>query len=94
MVVFGYTMAIAMEEYPEIWVSNKTVLGAFITGLLREFLMVYYVLKDEEVEVVFKFDGLGDWVIYDTEDSGFFSEEALGIVALYSYGAWLVIVTG
>lgn len=52
--------------------------------------MVYYVLKDEEVEVVFKFDGLGDWVIYDTEDSVFFSEEALGIVALYSYGAWLL----
>ena len=59
-----------------------------------EFLMVYYVLKNEEVEIVFKFYGLGDWVIYDTEDSGFFSEEAIGIVALYSYGTWLVIVTG
>lgn len=40
--------------------SNKTVLGAFVTGLLMEFLMVYYVLKDEEIEVVFKFNGLGD----------------------------------
>lgn len=51
-----------------------------------EFLIVYYVLKDKEVEVVFKFNGLGDWVIYDTGDSGFFSEEAMGIAALYSYG--------
>lgn len=94
MVVFGYTTAIATEQYPEIWVSNKTVLGAFVTGLLMEIIMVCYVLKDEEVEIVFQFNGLGDWVIYDTGDSGFFSEEAIGIAALYSYGTWLVVVTG
>ena len=86
MVVFGYTTAMAKEQYPEIWLSNKAVLGAFVTGLLMEFFMVYYVLKDKEVEVVFEFNGLGDWVIYDTGDSGFFSEEAIGIAALYSYG--------
>ena len=86
MVVFGYTTAMATEQYPEIWLSNKAVLGAFVTGLLMEFFMVYYVLKDKEVEVVFEFNGLGDWVIYDTRDSGFFSEEAIGIAALYSYG--------
>ena len=86
MVVFGYTTAMATEQYPEIWLSNNVVLGAFVTGLLMEFFMVYYVLKDKEVEVVFEFNGLGDWVIYDTGDSGFFSEEAIGIAALYSYG--------
>ena len=86
MVVFGYTTAMATEQYPEIWLSNKAVLGAFVSGLLMEFFMVYYVLKDKEVEVVFEFNGLGDWVIYDTGDSGFFSEEAIGIAALYSYG--------
>lgn len=86
MVVFGYTTAMATEQYPEIWLSNKAVLGAFVTGLLMEFFMVYYVLKNKEVEVVFEFNGLGDWVIYDTGDSGFFSEEAIGIAALYSYG--------
>ena len=69
MVVFGYTTAMATEQYPEIWLSNKAVLGAFVTGLLMEFFMVYYVLKDKEVEVVFEFNGLGDWVIYDTGDS-------------------------
>ena len=60
IMVFGYTTAMVTKQYPEIWVSNKTVLGAFITGLLMEFLIVYYVLKDEEVEIVFKFNGLGD----------------------------------
>nr|AEP21947.1 NADH dehydrogenase subunit 6 [Pecari tajacu] len=94
LVVFGYTTAMATDIYPEVWVSNKVVLGAFIIGLVMEFCMVYYVLKEEEVEIVFEFNGLGDWVIYDTGDSGFFSEEAMGIAALYSYGTWLVIVTG
>ena len=46
------------------------------------------------MEIVFKFNGIGDWVLYDTGDSGFFSEEDIGIAALYSYGTWLVIVTG
>nr|QTW90634.1 NADH dehydrogenase subunit 6 [Vicugna pacos huacaya] len=94
MVVFGYTTAMATEQYPEVWVSNKTVLGAFIFGLVVEMLMAIYVLKGEEVDFIFKFNGVGDWVVYDTGDSGFFSEEAMGIAALYSYGTWLVIVTG
>ena len=28
-----------------------------------EFFMVYYVLKDKEVEIVFEFNGLGDWEV-------------------------------
>nr|ARO74678.1 NADH dehydrogenase subunit 6 [Cynogale bennetti] len=94
LVVFGYTTAMATEPYPEAWVSNKFVLVMFITGVLAELLVAWYVLGEDEIEVVFKFNGAGDWVIYDTGDSGFFSEEAMGIAALYSYGTWLVIVTG
>lgn len=63
-------------------------------GLLSELLLACYILKDDEADVVFGFNGMGDWVVYDTGDSGFFSEEAMGIAALYSYGTWLVIVTG
>lgn len=60
LVVFGYTTAMATEQYPEAWVSNKAVLGAFIVGLLSELLIACYVLKDDEVEIVFKFNGMGD----------------------------------
>lgn len=60
MVVFGYTTAIATEQYPEVWVSNKTVLGAFTFGLVVEILIVVYVLKGEEVNFIFKFNGVGD----------------------------------
>nr|YP_002587110.1 NADH dehydrogenase subunit 6 [Grampus griseus]ACB06060.1 NADH dehydrogenase subunit 6 [Grampus griseus]BCV23226.1 NADH Dehydrogenase subunit 6 [Grampus griseus] len=94
LVVFGYTTAMATEQYPEVWVSNKVVLGGFLLGLVLELLVVLYVLEGGKVNIVFEFNGLGDWVIYDTGDSGFFSEEAMGIAALYSYGTWLVIVTG
>nr|UEK25589.1 NADH dehydrogenase subunit 6 [Spilogale pygmaea] len=94
LVVFGYTTAMATEQYPEVWVSSKIVLWVLVLGFVLESLAVCYILKDDEIEIVFKFNGMGDWVIYDTGDSGFFSEEAMGIAALYSYGTWLVIVTG
>ena len=73
--VFGYTKALATKQYLEILVSNKTV------------SMVFDILEDEQVEIVF--NCLGDWMIYDTCDSGIsfiFSEVAVGIVALYSNG--------
>lgn len=53
---------------------------------------------DDEVEIVFKFHRLGDWVIYDTGDAGFFSEEAVGVSScvkklwnLISGSNWLII---
>nr|YP_009754644.1 NADH dehydrogenase subunit 6 [Epomophorus labiatus]QIP52640.1 NADH dehydrogenase subunit 6 [Epomophorus labiatus] len=94
MVVFGYTTAMATELYPEVWVSNKVVLGAFLLGLVMEVALVSYVLKEEIVGLVFEFNDLGDWVVYDVEDFGFVGKEAIGVSALYSYGTWLVIVTG
>lgn len=43
----------------------------FLLGLLMEVTVVLYVLKNDEVEIVFKFNGLGWWGIYDTGPSGF-----------------------
>ena len=28
----GYLIALATEQFPEVWISNKTVLGAFLSG--------------------------------------------------------------
>ena len=63
LVLFGYAMSMATEHYPDVWVSNKTVLVAFLSGLIMEFLLVFNALKDEKVEIMFTFNGLGDWVI-------------------------------
>nr|QIP53030.1 NADH dehydrogenase subunit 6 [Rousettus aegyptiacus] len=94
MVVFGYTTAMATEPYPEVWVSSKVVLGAFLLGLFMEVVLLLYVLKEGDVELVLEFNDLGDWVVYDVEDFGFVSKEVIGVSALYSYGTWLVMVTG
>lgn len=51
-------------------------------------------LKEGKIEIVFEFNGIGDRVIYDAGYFGFLNKEAIGIAALYSYGTWLVIVTG
>lgn len=94
LVVFGYTTAIATEQYPEVWVSNKTVLGSFLVGLIIEVVLIFSMLSGGDLEVVYEFNDIGDWVVYDTSDFGFFSKEAVGVAALYSYGTWLVVVTG
>lgn len=60
MVVFGYTTAIATEPYPEVWVSSKVVLGAFLLGLFMEVVLLLYVLKEGDVELVLEFNDLGD----------------------------------
>nr|WAQ70625.1 NADH dehydrogenase subunit 6 [Histiotus montanus] len=94
LVVFGYTTAMATEQYPEAWVSNMVVLGSFITGLVAEIVLVLYVLISEGAELIFEFNEVGDWAIYDGSSSDFVSQEAVGVAALYSYGSWLVLVTG
>ena len=53
----------ATEHYPDVGVSNKTALVAFLSGLIMEFFLVFNALKDEKVEIMFTFNGLGDWVI-------------------------------
>nr|QEI26146.1 NADH dehydrogenase subunit 6 [Myotis daubentonii] len=94
LVVFGYTTAMATEQYPEVWVSNMVVLGSFVFGLVVEFLLVLYVLVVEKLGVVFEFNEIGDWAIYDVGDFGLLAKESMGVAALYSYGSWLVVVTG
>ena len=67
--------AMATEKYSEVWVSSKTVVDIFLSRLMIKFSVVFCVLNDEEGEIVFKFNGLDEWVIYDTGNSEFFDEE-------------------
>nr|YP_009442753.1 NADH dehydrogenase subunit 6 [Myotis horsfieldii]ATO90580.1 NADH dehydrogenase subunit 6 [Myotis horsfieldii] len=94
LVVFGYTTAMATEQYPEAWTSNMVVLGSFIVGLVMEFMLVLYVLVGEKLEMAPGFNNIGDWAVHAEGDFGVFTEESVGVAALYSYGSWLVVVTG
>lgn len=60
LVVFGYTTAMATEQYPEVWVSNKVVLGSFIFGLVMEVVFVLCVLSGDGFKVMFEFSSMGD----------------------------------
>lgn len=62
LVVFGYTTAIAMEEYPEVWSSNITVLLTLILGVVGELLLIIYTTLEENIklEIVLNFHGEGD----------------------------------
>nr|WIF29418.1 NADH dehydrogenase subunit 6 [Atelerix albiventris] len=94
LVVFGYTAAMAMEEYPEVWTSNKILLWSLLLGCLSELLFMLYVTMGYELNLILNLSSEDDGVIYDTGDLGFFSEEAKGVTALYSYGSWLVMISG
>nr|AAN84908.1 NADH subunit 6 [Galeopterus variegatus] len=94
MVVFGYTTAMAIEEYPEAWGSNVVVLGASLLGLVMELLVVLWMVNYDEAEVVISFKNMGYWVIFEGEGTGYFHGDSTGVAALYSYGCWLVVVAG
>nr|WAQ70534.1 NADH dehydrogenase subunit 6 [Histiotus macrotus] len=94
LVVFGYTTAMATEQYPEAWMSNVTVFGSFIVGLVAELMLVFYIFIGEKLELIFEFNEVGDWAIYDEGGLDIINQETAGVAALYNYGSWLVIVTG
>jgi NADH-ubiquinone oxidoreductase chain 6 len=59
LVVFGYTTAIATEEYPETWGSNWLILGFLVLGIIIEVFVLYALNYYDEIGVV-NLDGLGD----------------------------------
>nr|APC61001.1 NADH dehydrogenase subunit 6 [Lonchothrix emiliae] len=96
MVVFAYTTAMAMEQYPETWGSNVIILFSLFLGALFEFVLLWLWVKYERVEILVDYYGMGEWVIYDAEGGsvGFFSEDPAGVAAIYSYNYWLMFVAG
>lgn len=94
LVVFGYTTAIATEEYPETWGSNVVIWGVLLLGFLAEFLIVILVILYGEVEIVVEFKDLEDWVVFEGDELGLIREDSIGVAAIYSYGSWLMVVAG
>nr|AXY95342.1 NADH dehydrogenase subunit 6 [Trachypithecus barbei] len=94
MVVFGYTTAMAIEEYPEAWVSGFEVLGSFLVGLAMEVGLILWILDYGESVVVINLNNMGSWVVFEGEGAGLIREDSIGAGALYDYGRWLVVVAG
>nr|YP_010429085.1 NADH dehydrogenase subunit 6 [Hylomyscus endorobae]QHB76938.1 NADH dehydrogenase subunit 6 [Hylomyscus endorobae]QHB76948.1 NADH dehydrogenase subunit 6 [Hylomyscus endorobae]QHB76974.1 NADH dehydrogenase subunit 6 [Hylomyscus endorobae]QHB76987.1 NADH dehydrogenase subunit 6 [Hylomyscus endorobae]QHB77000.1 NADH dehydrogenase subunit 6 [Hylomyscus endorobae] len=93
MVVFGYTTAMATEEYPETWGSSWLIFGFLIIGFLAELFFVWMIDYWNEVELV-NFDGLSDWMMYEMDDIGVMLEGGVGVAAMYSCATWMMVVAG
>lgn len=87
LVVFGYTTAMATEEYPETWGSNVIILGMFVLGVLLEVGLIVFLIVSDTVEVVVDFKNMGDWVVFEGDEVGLIREDSIGVAALYSYGS-------
>nr|URH14531.1 NADH dehydrogenase subunit 6 [Saguinus sp. MJ-2022] len=95
MVVFGYTAAMAIDEYPDTWVSSTDILGMFVLGIVMEMEVVFLLGGDPNlsVEVVINYNTVASWMIYEGEGPGLIREDPTGAAALYNYGVWVVLVT-
>nr|QFO90507.1 NADH dehydrogenase subunit 6 [Otomys irroratus] len=93
MVVFGYTTAMATEEYPETWGSNWLIFSILIMGFLMELFAVYLFDYYGEVGLI-DLEGLGDWMMYEMDDVGVMLEGGIGVAAMYSCATWMMVVAG
>nr|QLD22305.1 NADH dehydrogenase subunit 6 [Hadrosciurus spadiceus] len=94
LVVFGYTTAMATEEYPETWSSNVVIWGVLLLGVGVELMVVFLTMVLDQVEIVIEFKGLEDWMVFEADELGLVREDSMGVAALYSYGSWLMVVAG
>nr|AIG23277.1 NADH dehydrogenase subunit 6 [Murexia longicaudata] len=85
LVVFGYTAAMATEEYPESWVDNLVAFGMLLLASLME---VVWLMMSGEVEVIMAvelFDSLGDYCV---------GQDWSGVSLLYGCGGWAMVLLG
>nr|AIG22978.1 NADH dehydrogenase subunit 6 [Caluromys lanatus] len=85
LVVFGYTAAMATEEFPETWVGNIVAVAMLFFALLVE-LLWFVVLGEVEVSTMVElFDNVG----------GFCNDQDFsGVSLLYGHGGWALALLG
>nr|AIW64166.1 NADH dehydrogenase subunit 6 [Cheirogaleus medius] len=94
LVVFGYTTAMATEEYPETWGSNVVIWGALLMGFVMELFMIMWLVEYGEVEVVAGLSSLEDWVVFVDKGINVVREDSLGVSALYNNTSWFTMIAG
>nr|YP_009414336.1 NADH dehydrogenase subunit 6 [Phaner pallescens]AIW64439.1 NADH dehydrogenase subunit 6 [Phaner pallescens] len=94
LVVFGYTTAMATEEYPETWGSSSVIWGVLLMGFVMELLMAVWLIEYDEVEMTMGFSILEDWVVYVDKEVNIVREDSFGVAALYNYAGWFMVIAG
>nr|YP_009502816.1 NADH dehydrogenase subunit 6 [Zenkerella insignis]ASM91487.1 NADH dehydrogenase subunit 6 [Zenkerella insignis] len=94
LVVFGYTTAMAMEEYSDSLESNSIMLVMMVVFLLVECLLYVYASYSGKAHVIVDAKDMYDWVIFENDGTGYVYEDSAGVAAMYTYGCWLLILGG
>nr|ALP29114.1 NADH dehydrogenase subunit 6 [Microcebus murinus] len=94
LVVFGYTTAMATEEYPETWGSSIVIWGALLSGILMELLLMVWLLEHDGMEVAVGFNKLESWIMFMDKGFSIIREDSLGVSALYNYVNWFMVAAG
>nr|AIG23563.1 NADH dehydrogenase subunit 6 [Pseudantechinus macdonnellensis] len=85
LVVFGYTAAMATEEYPESWVGNVVAFSMLLLSLLVEMIW-FMVFGEVEVSTAVElFDSLGNYCV---------GQDWNGVSLLYGCGGWAMVLLG
>nr|AIG23108.1 NADH dehydrogenase subunit 6 [Echymipera clara] len=85
LVVFGYTAAMATEEYPETWVGNLVALSMLVVALLIEVVWYVTVGEVEITSAVGLFDSIGNYCL---------GQDYSGVSLLYGCGGWALVLLG
>nr|AIG22837.1 NADH dehydrogenase subunit 6 [Acrobates pygmaeus] len=85
LVVFGYTAAMAAEEFPESWVGNIVAFCMLLFTLVAE--MIWYTMtSDVEISTSIElFDFTGDYCV---------GQDYSGVSLLYGCGGWALVLLG
>nr|AII98428.1 NADH dehydrogenase subunit 6 [Eulemur rubriventer]AII98454.1 NADH dehydrogenase subunit 6 [Eulemur rubriventer]AII98557.1 NADH dehydrogenase subunit 6 [Eulemur rubriventer]AII98966.1 NADH dehydrogenase subunit 6 [Eulemur rubriventer]AII99223.1 NADH dehydrogenase subunit 6 [Eulemur rubriventer] len=94
LVVFGYTTAMATEEYPETWGSNVVIWGVVLLGVGVELFMVMWMVEHGGLGVEGVFGSVEDWVSFESKGGGVVREDCLGVASLYDSASWFAAVAG
>nr|YP_003711.1 NADH dehydrogenase subunit 6 [Caenolestes fuliginosus]CAD48237.1 NADH dehydrogenase subunit 6 [Caenolestes fuliginosus] len=85
LVVFGYTAAMATEEYPESWVGNSVALSMLLFTLVVELVWFLTLGEVELISNVELFDVVGSYCV---------GQDYSGVTLLYGCGGWALVLLG
>nr|AIG22926.1 NADH dehydrogenase subunit 6 [Antechinus swainsonii] len=85
LVVFGYTAAMATEEYPDSWVGNLMALSMLLMALLME---VVWFMMSGDIEVITAVE------LFDLVGSYCVGQDWNGVSLLYGCGGWAMVLLG
>nr|UFK29169.1 NADH dehydrogenase subunit 6 [Thomomys bottae] len=94
LVVFGYTTALATEEYPEMWSSNFWMWFLLFSGIILEIILIVLFMDYEELEILPSFVMGLDLLGIEGEEVMIVREDSIGVGSMYNLGNWLMIISG